>query len=97
MAITPIIAPTKISKLRQLHDAMLAINRMGWALQFIQTIMNGEPIDESFRMRALEDALSDRWKRLTDEQHKYLEYVISNYPDIIKEARIKAYNTYFNM
>lgn len=52
--------------------------------------MNNEPIDEPFRIRALEDALSDRWKSLTDEQHKYLEYAISNYPDIIKEAKQRA-------
>lgn len=80
MTIAPIIAPTKVSKLRQLYNSMLSISRMGWALQFIQTIINNEPIDEPFRIRALEDALSDRWKNLTDEQHKYLEYVISNYP-----------------
>lgn len=93
-----ILSPSKTSKLYQLYMAMMAVDKNGWAIQFIQAVLNNEPIDEPFRMRALDEALfSNKWKKLTQEQQEYLKYVISNYPDLVKIAEQKAKQEGYNM
>ncbi len=74
------------TEIQKLYTAMRKLSTRGEALHYIAAVLKGEQADESFRMRALEDALSDRWRSLSDEQHVLLQYVISNYPDLDKQS-----------